>query len=56
VSEAQAFATELDDAGVPTQIVVARGMSHAEVNDAIGAPGDTRITPELMAFFRSCGR
>jgi acetyl esterase/lipase len=56
VSEAQAFATELDDAGVPTQIVVARGMSHAEVNDAIGAPGDTRITPALMAFFRSCGR
>ena len=30
-------------------------MSHEDVNDAVGAPGDTRITPALMAFYRTCG-
>jgi acetyl esterase/lipase len=56
VDEAQAFGDELVRAGVPADVVVARGMSHEEVNRAVGAPGDTRITPALMAFYRTCGR
>jgi acetyl esterase/lipase len=56
VGEAQAFGDALVRAGVPARVVVARGMSHDEVNAAVGAPGDTRITPALMAFYRSCGR
>ena len=56
VGEAQAFTESLEAAGVRADLVVARGMSHEDVNDAIGAPGDTRITPALMAFYRSCGR
>jgi hypothetical protein len=56
VGEARAFTGTLDDAGVPAELVVARGMSHGEVNTAIGADGDTRITPALMDFYRTCGR
>jgi acetyl esterase/lipase len=56
VAEARAFGDELDRAGVPADVVVARGMTHEEVNRAVGAPGDTSITPALMAFYRTCGR
>ncbi len=56
VEEARAFAERLRAADVPASLVVARGMSHEQVNEAVGAPGDTRITPALMDFFRSCGR
>jgi arylformamidase len=55
VAEATSFVDRLDAAGVPAELVVARGMSHEDVNDAVGAPGDTRITPALMAFYRTCG-
>ena len=37
VGEARAFADSLEAAGVRADLVVARGMSHEEVNDAIGA-------------------
>ena len=56
VGEARAFADSLDAAGVRADLVVARGLSHGEVNAAIGADGDTRITPALMAFYRTCDR
>jgi acetyl esterase/lipase len=56
IDEARAFTDALESAGVPADLVVARGMSHEDVNDAIGAPGDTRITPALMRFYRTCGR
>jgi hypothetical protein len=56
VGEAADFVEALDAAGVPAELVVARGMTHEEVNAAVGAPGDTRITPALLRFFRTCGR
>jgi len=56
ISQAQAFASRLRDADVPTRVVVATGLTHDEVNSAVGAPGDTVVTPPLMDFFRGCVR
>jgi acetyl esterase/lipase len=49
-----AFAGALRDAGVPTTVVDMTGYSHAEVNSAVGAPGDTVLTPALDALFARC--
>jgi arylformamidase len=56
VSQSEQFATRLRDAGVPTRVVRATGLTHEEVNSAVGAPGDTVVTPPLMEFFRGCVR
>lgn len=54
VAQAQAFGAQLRDAGVDAGVQVATGMSHEAVNDAVGAVGDTVITPPLMGFYRGC--
>jgi acetyl esterase/lipase len=46
-----AFADSLEAVGVATTRVEADVYSHDEVNSVIGAPGETVITPPLMAFF-----
>lgn len=54
IAEAQSFATTLRNVGVRAEVQVAAGLTHEEVNDAVGLPGETVVTPPLMAFFRSC--
>ena len=44
------FATALENAGVSAQILHTPQLSHEEVNRFTGYPGDTVITPSLMAF------
>jgi arylformamidase len=56
VAQTRAFAARLSAAGVPATASEARGLTHADVDAAVGRPGDTAVTPELMSFFRSCGR
>lgn len=29
-------------------------LTHEEINEAVGAPGDTVVTPPLLDFFRDC--
>jgi acetyl esterase/lipase len=53
-AQLKAFADKLEQAGVKTTIIDAVALSHAEVNSRIGAPGDTIMTPPLMAFLKSC--
>lgn len=48
------FETALHQAGNPADVVRAEPLDHAGVNDAVGKPGDTIVTPPLMAFFRGC--
>jgi acetyl esterase/lipase len=50
----QAFAARLGAVGVTTTVIDARGLSHAQVSTRIGAPGDTVMTPALLAFLESC--
>jgi acetyl esterase/lipase len=49
-----AYAHALRTAGVPVTIVDARGLSHADVNKLIGAPGDTVMTPAVTTFLSEC--
>ena len=35
-------------------LVDARTLTHGQVNQRIGAPGDTVMTPPLVAFLRGC--
>jgi len=54
VAQSQSFGATLRDAGVAADVQVATGLTHEQVNEAVGLPGDTVITPPLMHFFRSC--
>jgi acetyl esterase/lipase len=54
IAEAQSFGTTLRNAGVAADVQVVIGLTHEGVNEAVGQPGDTIVTPPLMAFFRSC--
>ncbi len=54
VNESQAFGTTLRNAGVAADVQVVRGLTHEEVNEAVGQPGDTVVTPVLMSYFRAC--
>ena len=54
VDQARSFASILRDAGVPAELRVVRPLTHEEVNAAVGAAGDTIVTPALMEFFRAC--
>jgi acetyl esterase/lipase len=54
IGESQKFGSALRDAGVAADVQVATGLTHEDVNDAVGKPGDTVITPPLMSFFREC--
>lgn len=51
---AEAFAAALEAAGVRVEVVDATGLSHEQVNDAVGQAGDTVITPPLVSFLADC--
>lgn len=51
---ARDFAAALDAVGIEVQILNAVGYTHAEVNDAVGRPGETVVTPTLTEFLRGC--
>ena len=48
------FAGALRDAGVSVTEVDAGTLSHADVNAALGRPGDTVITPPVSTFLDDC--
>jgi hypothetical protein len=48
------FVSALDAVGVRTQLVVAAGLDHEGVNDAIGTAADRAITPALETFLTGC--
>jgi acetyl esterase/lipase len=54
VSQSQSFGATLRDAGVDADVQVVRGLTHEEVNEAVGRAGDTVVTPPLMRFFHGC--
>jgi acetyl esterase/lipase len=54
VEQATAFAAALEAAGTDASAIVVDPLSHEEVNAAVGAPGDTVVTPALMDFAGSC--
>ncbi|HLM65625.1 MAG TPA: hypothetical protein VK306_15110 [Acidimicrobiales bacterium] len=54
VAQSQAFAATLRTLGVDAEALVAPGLTHAEVNQAIGRHGDTAVTRALLAFLRRC--
>jgi arylformamidase len=54
VGQSQAFGTTLQQARVTADVQVARGLTHEQVNEAVGKRGDTVVTPPLMTFFRAC--
>ncbi len=48
------FAARLMALGVPAGTIDASSLTHAEVSNRIGAPGDTVMTPPLVRFLRGC--
>jgi arylformamidase len=44
------FAAALDDISVESTVLDASPYTHADVNAAVGFPGETVVTPPLMAF------
>ena len=50
----KAFAAALVAAGTPATALVVNQLTHEEINEAVGAPGDTLVTPPLLDFFRAC--
>ncbi len=51
-----AFAARLRSLGVPATLVDARTLTHGQVSNRIGAPGDTVMTPPLLGFLKRCLR
>jgi arylformamidase len=54
INQSQAFGTTLRNAGVAADVQVVTGLSHEEVNVAVGQAGETRVTGPLMTFYRGC--
>ena len=54
VAQSQAFAATLRNAGFDATAQVVRGLTHDEVNAAVGQAGETVVTPPLMDFFHEC--
>ncbi len=54
LAQAHEFADALTGAGVATEFLEATGLSHDGVNDAVGAPDDDLITPNLGRFLEGC--
>ena len=48
------FVSALQSAGVPTTVLDSRELEHADLTTAVGAPGDTVVTPALMNFLHGC--
>lgn len=53
---ANAFRDALVAAGVAAQVVDVDAYTHEGVNDAVGQPGETTLTPALRGFFSGCLR
>ncbi len=53
---ANGFRDALVAAGIATQVVDVDAYTHEGVNDAVGQPGDTTLTPALRDFFAGCLR
>lgn len=56
VAQHLAFIDALRAAGVAVTALDSRALEHADLTTVIGAPGDTLVTPELMAFLDGCVR
>jgi acetyl esterase/lipase len=54
IAQSRALADALLAAGVPATAHVVHGLSHEEVNEAVGLPGDQVVTPPLLAFLTTC--
>lgn len=55
VAASEDFAAALRRVRVPVvEVVEANPLDHEGVNAAVGAPGDTVVTPALMDFLRDC--
>jgi acetyl esterase/lipase len=54
VAQAERFAEVLRASGSVAEMVEATGYSHAEVNAALGRPGETVETPTVTAFLQGC--
>jgi acetyl esterase/lipase len=50
----KAFIDALQHAGVPTTVLDATELEHADLTTLVGAPGDTKVTPALMDFLGGC--
>lgn len=50
----QVYAQALDAAGGTATVLGADPLSHEEVNAAVGAPGDTVVTPTVVEFVERC--
>jgi arylformamidase len=44
----------LQNAGVPVTVLDSRTLEHTDLTTAVGAPGDTIVTPALMDFLAGC--
>jgi arylformamidase len=53
-AQAQRFVDALDEAGVLTELVNANPLDHEGVDDAVGAAGDTVVTPPVVSFLNQC--
>jgi acetyl esterase/lipase len=54
VAQHTAFIEALQNAGVPTTVLDATELEHADLTTLVGAPGDTKVTPALMDFLGGC--
>ncbi len=50
----EAFRAKLAAAGVPATVIDAKAYSHLQVNQAIGEPHDTIMTPAIRTFLTQC--
>jgi len=55
VAQAESFADALEAGGTDATFLDVSPMTHEETNAAVGAAGDTTVTPAVMDFLRSCG-
>jgi len=53
-AQARAHVDALTAFGAAASLQVASGYTHAEVNQAVGRPGESVVTPALMAFYSGC--
>lgn len=53
-AQTQAFIDALRAAGVAVTVLDAAALTHADLTELVGAPGDTVLTPALMEFLGGC--
>lgn len=53
-AQARGYVDALTAVGATATLQVASGYTHAEVNQAVGQPGESVVTPALMAFYGNC--